>query len=83
MCFQKGELRNDVIVDSDNNYSLEGMVCPTFQNNGGPVLVNGIKLLTGESFAINVPNVVLTNSIPVVFLSNDRKLAIGYIVLKD
>jgi len=83
MCFKKGELRNETISENSPNYSLSGKVGVTFQNYGCAVVINGLKVLTGESFAINVPNVILTNDISILFTeATNRKLAVAFVVLE-
>lgn len=81
--FVNGQLINKTIVSSDNNYSLDGMINPTFQNTGETaVLIDGRNVLPGESFAVNAPNVILTNSISIVFESEPEKaniLHVGYV----
>lgn len=81
--FVSGKLVNNTIVNSENNFSLEGMINPTFQNTGETaVLIDGRKVLAGESFAINAPNVILNNSISIVFETEAGKaniLHVGYV----
>ena len=81
--FIEGKLINKVITSSDNDYSLKGMINPTFQNTGETaVLIDGRKVLAGESFSINAPNVILQNKISIVFESEADKaniLHVGYV----
>lgn len=81
--FVQGQLINKTIVNSENDYSLDGMINPTFQNTGETaVLIDGRKVLPGESFAVNAPNVILTNSISIVFEKEEGKaniLHLGYV----
>jgi hypothetical protein len=83
--FNKGNLVNQVITKSDPSFKLEGMICPTFQNMGtSNVLFNGLTLLPGESYAVNVPTVVLTNSVDIQFESTTgRKLVVSYVRLNE
>lgn len=81
--FIEGQLTNTIITESQNEFPLKGMICPTFQNTGDAfVLIDGIKVASGESYAINAPCVILTNSISVVFENDPLKsriLHIGYV----
>ncbi len=85
MCIEKGQLRNVLINKSDSNYPLAGMISPTFQNEGtASVIIDGRKLDQGDSFSINVPGVMLTNSIAITFEQDNtktRKLYVGFVSL--
>lgn len=78
----KGNLVSDLITQSHPSYSLKGKICPTFQNEGTAfVIVNGRKLLPGESYSANLPLMVCQNSIPITFEkdpSKDRILYVGF-----
>lgn len=77
---EKGKLRNVLVSQSSSNYSLEGKINPTFQNEGTAIAyIDGRKLNPGESYSINVPNVILQNKIPVTFESDPSKTRILYV----
>lgn len=77
---ESGNLKNELINQSETRYSLDGKICPTFQNEGtATVYIDGRKLQTGESYSINVPNVILRNSIPITFEPNPAKTKILYV----
>ncbi len=80
-----GTLVNQTVVENQTSFSLECMICPTFQNFGtSPVMVNGLILNSGESYSVNAPTVVLTNSIEIIFLDNtDKKLVLSFIRLQN
>lgn len=75
------ELANDTITTDKPNYNLEGMVCPTFQNLGNTdVYFNGLLLSKNESFAVNVPTMVLTNTVEIRFADEvDRKVVVSFL----
>lgn len=81
--FIDGHLVNKTIVSSDNNYSLDGMINPTFQNSGETaVLIDGRKVLPGESFSVNAPNTILRNEISIIFENEIGKaniIHVGYV----
>lgn len=80
-----GNLKNDLVNQSQTRYPLKGKICPTFQNEGtATVHIDGRKLLTGESYSVNVPSVILENSIPITFDTDPTKtkiLYVGYVEL--
>lgn len=81
----QGNLKNDLVSQSETRYSLKDKICPTFQNEGtATVYIDGRKLGAGESYSVNVPNVVLQNSIPITFDTDPTKtkiLYVGYVEL--
>lgn len=81
--FIEGQLVNTVITDSQNDFPLKGMINPTFQNSGeASVLIDGRKIEAGESYAINAPNVILTNNVSIIFENDSTKariLHLGYV----
>lgn len=81
--FIEGQLINTVITENQNDFPLYGMINPTFQNSGeASVLIDGRKVESGESFAINAPNVILTNAISITFENDPAKtkvLHLGYV----
>lgn len=87
MCFKEGFPKIDIVNDNEPNYSLKGMLCPTFQNQGvSPVYVFGQRLLQNESLPFNIPNVILTGEISIQFESQikaERKLVVGYVRLLE
>jgi len=87
MCFSKGKLQKELITFSDENYPLDGKINPTFTNIGtSDVMVDGETLATGESFKVDAPGVVLTESIAIVFKSNnktERALMARFVVLTN
>lgn len=80
---ESGNLKNDLVNQSQSRFSLKGKICPTFQNEGtATVLIDGRKLLPGESYSVNVPNVMLQNSIAITFEDTPGKtkiLMVGYV----
>ena len=85
--FPKGTLRNDVLTNDNAAYPLDGMVSPTFQNEGETVvLLDGRKVSPGESYIINQPGIILTGSISVKFVADGaaaNRLYVGYIRITD
>ncbi|MFN3753314.1 hypothetical protein [Flavobacterium sp.] len=80
MCFQKGNVINSIIGNDHSQYSLLGMISPTFQNQGTAyVNIAGRKVLPGESFSIDCPNVELQNAISINFEADPAKTKILYI----
>lgn len=81
--FVEGQLVNTVVTDSHNEFPLKNMINPTFQNSGeASVLIDGRKVEAGESYAVNAPNVILLNSISIIFENDPSKskiLHIGYV----
>lgn len=79
--FTEGDLVNQSIITDQPFFDLKGMVCPTFQNLGtADVLFNGLLLKTGDSYAVNVPTIVLRNKIDIRFLSETGKnLIVSYV----
>lgn len=77
-----GTLENQIIKDNHSDFSLRGMVNPTFQNDGESyVVINGIKVLPGKTYSVYAP-VVLQNSIPITFESDKTKtraLRLGFV----
>lgn len=83
----KGKLQKKLITTTETSFSLEGLINPTFTNVGvSPVFVDGEKLLTGESFKVDLPHIVLSESIEIRFVSpnkNERQLFVRYGILLD
>lgn len=81
----KGNLKNDFINQSKTGFSLKNKINPTFQNEGTAyVVIDGRKILPGESYSINVPNVILQNAIAITFDPDSTKtkiLYVGYVEL--
>lgn len=81
--FINGKLVNTVLTDSHNDFPLKGMINPTFQNTGeASVLIDGREIKTGESYAINAPNVILTNNVSIIFENDPAKtkvVHVGYV----
>lgn len=66
--FLKGILGKEIIKRSEQSFSLNGMINPTFQNVGtSPVMVDGRILESGDTFYMDCPNVILTNAISIQF----------------
>lgn len=77
---EKGILRNVLVSQTSLNYPLKGKINPTFQNEGTAVAyIDGRKLNPGESYSVNVPNVILQNTIPITFESDSSKTRILYV----
>lgn len=76
-----GNLINKLIKHDDSALSLEGMINPTFQNQGtAAVTIDGRILLPEETYSVFAP-IVLQNKIPIVFeddKTKTRKLWLGY-----
>lgn len=81
----KGAVKQQLITYSDNQFSLEGFVNPTFTNLGdSPVMVDGELLQKGDSFKVDLPNLVLSNTISINFLSEVKEecqLSVRYGIL--
>lgn len=75
----KGNLRNILIAQTHASFSLKGKISPTFQNEGTAyVIIDGRKLLPGESYSANLPFMVCQNSIPITFENDPSKTKILY-----
>lgn len=85
MDFKQGSLLNRIITKNDAAFSLEGMIAPTFQNEGsGYVLIGGRKINPGESYVVNVPGVILSNKISIEFeRGTERRLYVAYVSLNE
>ncbi|WNM19275.1 hypothetical protein [Flavobacterium capsici] len=87
MFFVPGDMVNELVTNSINNFSMKGKCNPTFQNQGTQnVYVNGMLLEPGDSFPVNVPGVVLQNEIKITFGNDSTKqniLYIGYVTLNQ
>ena len=83
--FNNGNLVNQVISKPDPSFKLEGMICPTFQNLGtSDVLFNGLTLKQGDSYSVNVPTVILLNSVDIRFAdATGRNLVVSYVRLEE
>lgn len=80
MCLQDGILTNRIITESHAQFSLLGMVNPSWQNQGtASVYIDGRLVLPGESFVANLPNLRLKNAIPIVFENDPLKTRILYL----
>lgn len=78
--FINGELKNAVITANHANYSLKGMINPTFQNEGtATVYIDGRKVESGQSYSVNAPNVILQNEVPIQFEPDASKTKILYV----
>lgn len=71
---RKGSLNFKQITKNTDHFDLEGMISPTFVNNGNTT----VRVLFQEippkgQFAFNFPPLILTGSIPVTFLSGEGK----------
>jgi hypothetical protein len=76
----KGNLKNQLITKSSTAFSLKGKISPTFQNEGETfVIVDGRKLLPGESYSANLPFMVCQNSISITFEKDPSKSNILYV----
>ena len=76
----KGSLRNRLISENHASYDLSGKINPTFQNEGtDDVYIDGRKVLPGQSYSVNVPNVIMQNAIPITFEGGIGKTKILYI----
>ena len=84
---EKGYLKNELISKSQPQYSLKNKINPTFQNEGtATVYIDGRTLKAGESYSVNVPNVIMQNAIPISFEADPTKtkiLFIGYVELES
>lgn len=83
MCLVKGTLQKRFIVSNDPNFPLDEMVNPTFTNVGASsVYIDEELILSGESFKIDAPGVVLSGTIAIQFVSqikSERRLAVRYV----
>ena len=69
----RGNLGYKKITEDIDNFSLEGMVEPTFYNfGGGDVRVYDTVVKPGESFLAGCHNMVMEGEIPVVFLDDSK-----------
>jgi hypothetical protein len=80
MTLFKGNLRSLLITESHTSFSLKGKICPTFQNEGTAyVVIDGRKLLPGESYSTNLPLMICQNNVPITFEGDPSKTKILYI----
>lgn len=81
--FVNGELRNVLIDKNEPDFSLEGMINPSFQNDGEAIVyIDGRKVAPNETYVVNAPNVILKNKIPITFemVSNKKRvLYLGFV----
>lgn len=81
----KGVLKNELIAQTQPQYDLKNKINPTFQNEGtASVYIDGRTLKSGDSYSINVPNVILQNQIAITFEADATKtklLYVGYVEL--
>lgn len=74
MCVQTGILVHRIIRENQENYSLQGMISPSFQNSGtSNVYIDGREIAPGKTFSVNVPGIVLQNTIQVIFENDPTK----------
>lgn len=87
MCISKGNLAHKVIKENHENYSLQGMISPSFQNLGtATAYVGGREIASGKSFSVNVPGIELQNFLQITFEndpSKNRKLHVHFVQLTD
>ena len=75
-----GILKNELIAQTQPQYSLKNKINPTFQNEGTAVVYfDGRPLKPGESYSINAPNVILQNQIAITFEADASKTKILYV----
>lgn len=85
---ERGILVNQIIDRTTNNFDLEGMISPTFFNQGDTnVYLDGRLIAPNKTFVIEVPSVILTNKISIYFektsTKTTNKLYISYIKLDE
>lgn len=69
----KANLGFKKITEDTSNFSLKGMVEPTFYNFGtDPVRVLHSVVKPGESFLAGVHNMVMNNEVPIIFEGNNK-----------
>lgn len=87
MCISSGNLVHRVVDDNHEDYSLQGMISPTFQNVGtATAYVGGREIAQGKSFSVNVPGIELQNSLPIIFEpdpAKTRKLHLHFVQLTN
>lgn len=82
MCLEKGQLITETISNNTSDYPLLNKLQINFVNLGCGVLIDGDLVANGESYVINVPNVIITNGISIQFQqSANRKLRVKYVLL--
>lgn len=85
MEFAKGQLAFKTITRDDRQFDMEGMVSPTFQNQGDTVAyINYNKVYPDEDFDPKAHNVVFTGTIPVTFEKMEgktNKIMVNYTTL--
>ena len=70
----RGTLGYKKITKNIDNFSIDGMVEPTFYNFGeGDVRVYDTVVKPGESFLAGCHNMVMEGEFPVVFLDNSKR----------
>lgn len=69
MCNKKANLVNRLITDNVQSFTLKGMVCPTFQNEGtADVVIDGRLVKPKSTFGVYAPGYELQNSVNIQFL---------------
>ncbi|EAR15434.1 hypothetical protein [Robiginitalea biformata] len=70
-----GNVASRIVYTSQNSFKVDGgMLAPTFYNEGQTaVLINDLEVLPGESYAVDVPNVVIQSPFSIKFKSEAGK----------
>jgi len=70
----KGKLAHKQITKSTDHFEVDDMLCPNFVNNGETVAVVFFQpVYPGDQFPFNLPQLILTGTIPVQFISEPGK----------
>ena len=71
-----------IISLDEQGYDLEGMIQPTFYNQGSvAVKINQVDVLPGEQFSVGVPNAVMSGKVDITFdasASGAKQLILNY-----
>lgn len=74
MSLFKGRLGTKIVDITNNSYELDGMIGPTFYNIGETtVKINQLDVLPGESYPVELPNMVNVGTINIQFLDEPGK----------
>lgn len=75
MCIQSGNLVHKILKQNEENYSLQGMISPSFQNLGtATAYIDGRVIAPGKTFSVNVPGIELQNTIQIIFENDPSKV---------
>ncbi len=76
----QGALLKKTVTKKNEQFSLKGMINPSFQNVGTAIAyIDGREVPGGETFNVNLPLLVLQNDISIDFEADPLKTKIVYV----